>query len=71
MKQHNLFDRPAQIGAYLRAPGGLAKHDIIGDTGAAACSPGGVRRRPQDPRPWPAEVKLTERIAFAPASAAS
>ena len=51
MKRHNLFDRPAQIGAYLheRLSGLAEKHDIIGDIqGPRPARRGGVRRRPQD-----------------------
>ena len=65
MKRHNLFDRPAQIGAYLheRLSGLAEKHDIIGDTRGRGLLAGVefVADR-KTRRPWPAEVKLTERI---------
>jgi adenosylmethionine-8-amino-7-oxononanoate aminotransferase len=65
MKQHNLFDRPAQIGAYLheRLSGLAEKHHIIGDTRGRGLLAGVefVADR-KTRRPWPAEVKLTERI---------
>jgi adenosylmethionine-8-amino-7-oxononanoate aminotransferase len=65
MKQHNLFDRPAQIGAYLheRLSGLAEKHDIIGDTRGRGLLAGvEVVADRKTRRPWPAEVKLTERI---------
>ena len=65
MKQHNLFDRPAQIGAYLheRLGGLAAKHEIIGDTRGRGLLAGVefVADR-KTRRPWPTETKLTERI---------
>ncbi len=65
MKEHNLFDRPAQIGAYLheRLGGLAARHDIVGDVRGRGLLAGVefvADRRTR--RPWPAEARLTERI---------
>lgn len=65
MVRHNLFDRPAQIGACLH--GRLAelasKHSVIGDTRGRGLLAGVefvADRRSR--RPWPAGSKVSERI---------
>jgi adenosylmethionine-8-amino-7-oxononanoate aminotransferase len=65
MREHGLFQRPAQIGAYLheRLAGLAERHGIIGETRGAGLLAGvelvADRRTRQ---PFPAEAKVTERI---------
>lgn len=65
MKRHNLFDRPAQIGAYLHERLGelASRHEMIGDVRGRGLLAGVefiADRKTR--RPWPAEAKVTERI---------
>jgi 4-aminobutyrate aminotransferase-like enzyme len=65
MQKHNLFDRPAQVGAYLHERLGelAAKHPIVGDVRGRGLLAGVefVADR-KTHRPWPVEAKVTERI---------